>query len=502
MENILLKIGAGITAVMVTIAGFLGFTPKSDILKLQNDVIITFENYEYIMNQYKLAQETMEERIDVLEDDIYALSRLGATIPTVVALFETTLASKITSSATSMTLTSGTDKSGDSLSGYLCFVIDEGSASEEFVCGTASGTSVSSMIRGIDPVDGDEEVSSLKKEHRRGASVKISNYPQLGIISRIINGDETLPNKLTYASQPTISSDQDLATKKYADDLAIAGAPDITTSVKGIAELATTAETLIGTSTGSTGAFLVVPNSLFNQTSSAANLVPVTDTDGKLGQDFIDLTEAWSFTGAVTTDALTASVLTVTTSTFNNAMTLNSSLTLSGGNIVMGDNSITGIDTLTFTDTAGTIAGIQNQNLVDKTASETISGLFDFDTSVPTISAGNPSADNEIVRKVYLDTRVDDALDTPTSITVTDSQLASSAGFAMVKAGYGSAAGDVIGYISANCAAISTAVAHDYIHETYHDRGGFLLVVPKDYCWIVTRSDTGIDLSGYWVPLK
>ena len=101
MENILLKIGAGITAVMVTIAGFLGFTPKSDILKLQNDVIITFENYEYIMNQYKLAQETMEERIDVLEDDIYALSRLGATIPTVVALFETTLASKITSSATS-----------------------------------------------------------------------------------------------------------------------------------------------------------------------------------------------------------------------------------------------------------------------------------------------------------------------------------------------------------------------------------------------------------------
>lgn len=48
------------------------------------------------------------------------------------------------------------------------------------------------------------------------------------------------------------------------------------------------------------------------------------------------------------------------------------------GNIAMGDNSITGIDTLTFTDTAGTIAGIQNQNLLDKSDSETISGTWDF----------------------------------------------------------------------------------------------------------------------------
>lgn len=45
-------------------------------------------------------------------------------------------------------------------------------------------------------------------------------------------------------------------------------------------------------------------------------------------------------------------------------------------NIVMADNSITGIDTLTFTDVNGTIAGIQNQNLVDKTAAESISDTW------------------------------------------------------------------------------------------------------------------------------
>ena len=38
------------------------------------------------------------------------------------------------------------------------------------------------------------------------------------------------------------------------------------------------------------------------------------------------------------------------------------------GNVVMNDNSVTGVDTVTFTDVAGTIAGIQNQNLVDKSA--------------------------------------------------------------------------------------------------------------------------------------
>jgi len=52
-----------------------------------------------------------------------------------------------------------------------------------------------------------------------------------------------------------------------------------------------------------------------------------------------------------------------------------SGLTMTG-NIVMSDNSITGIDTLTFTDTAGTIAGIANANLVDKSASEAITGAL------------------------------------------------------------------------------------------------------------------------------
>lgn len=164
---------------------------------------------------------------------------VGAAIPVVVATFQSSLQSGITASATSMTLVSGVDKAGNNLSGYICFNIDEGSALEEFVCGTASGTSVTSMIRGIDPVDGDLEVTALKKIHARGASVKITNYPSLAVLSRILNGTETLPNILTYATAPTFTTGNQIITKTYADSIAVAGAPDASTSTKGITKLST-----------------------------------------------------------------------------------------------------------------------------------------------------------------------------------------------------------------------------------------------------------------------
>ena len=145
--------------------------------------------------------------------------QLGAAVPVVVANFQTTLQSSISSSDTSLTLVSGTDASGDSLSGYMCFTIDEGTSKEEHVCGTAAGTSVTGLIRGIDPVDGDSEVTSLKKSHRRGASVTLTNYPILGILARIINGDETIPNALSYESGVAPVSASDLVDKEYADAL-------------------------------------------------------------------------------------------------------------------------------------------------------------------------------------------------------------------------------------------------------------------------------------------
>lgn len=232
--------------------------------------------------------------------------QLGATIPKVVAVFETTLASKISSSATSMTLTSGTDKAGNSISGYMCFVLDEGTASEEFVCGTASSTSVTGMIRGIDPVDGDLEVSSLKKEHRRGASVKVTNYPQLAIISRVLNGDETLPNPLEYDSSVTTSTlagnNQYVASVDYVNNVALFGAPDADLDTKGIVEIPTRSEVASGATHGSgdTSAYMCLPTDYAATSSSATTTIPITLSNGKLDQSFIDTSQDFNFTGRVT----------------------------------------------------------------------------------------------------------------------------------------------------------------------------------------------------------
>ena len=142
---------------------------------------------------------------------------MGAEIPQVVALFETTLAVKITSTGTEMTLTSGTDKDGNTLSGFYGFIIDEGTASEEFVTASTTGTVAEDLTRGISVVTGNTEISGLKKAHRRGASVKITNHPVLAVLARIMNGDEFFPNTLKYASSPTFASSTAIVDKNYCD---------------------------------------------------------------------------------------------------------------------------------------------------------------------------------------------------------------------------------------------------------------------------------------------
>lgn len=111
---------------------------------------------------------------------------LGAAIPTVVADYSDSLASKISNSATSFTLTRGTDNLDRSLNGFYGFVIDS-----EYFTANCVATACTVVARGIDVVDGETEVTALKAEHRRGAVAKITNFPQLAILSRILNGLES-----------------------------------------------------------------------------------------------------------------------------------------------------------------------------------------------------------------------------------------------------------------------------------------------------------------------
>src|SRR5580700_9786394 len=108
-----------------------------------------------------------------------APAALADTIPTVIGFYQDSLASPLTSAGTTMTLVRGTTYEGVPLNGYYAFVIDQGTASQEVIDGTAVGTSVTGLTRGLDSVTGTTTDATNIKTHARGASVYISTFPAL-----------------------------------------------------------------------------------------------------------------------------------------------------------------------------------------------------------------------------------------------------------------------------------------------------------------------------------
>lgn len=200
-------------------------------------------------NQLKIEIKLLQDRADALESelrlnqsDASTVNRLGASldIPTPIALFETSLANRISSTATSFTLTSATDKDGNTLaSSTYGFIIDEGTASEEFVLADCTSTTCSNVTRGLSVRFGTTTVSALQKEHRRGASVKITDGPQLLIISNMLTGVQFFPNLLTYKSSvPNCIFNDDICDKGYIDTLTVAGGSAAATDTLGFIETA------------------------------------------------------------------------------------------------------------------------------------------------------------------------------------------------------------------------------------------------------------------------
>lgn len=172
-------------------------------------------------------------------------TNLGSTVPITPAIFETSLASPIGASDTSMTLSSATLLDGTTLSGYVCFTLDSGQPNLEYVCGTASSTSITSMTRGINPLNGTSSVTALKYTHRRGANVKITDYPALSIVGRIVNGIDTFPTTVKYdssVSNANIQADnRNLVNYGLLAATVIAGGIPASDSTAGIVKLSTAA---------------------------------------------------------------------------------------------------------------------------------------------------------------------------------------------------------------------------------------------------------------------
>jgi hypothetical protein len=154
--------------------------------------------------------------------------------------------------------------------GDICYAtLEPNTAREEVVSFTtitqnSDGTAtLTGVTRNLDTASPYTQISSTGYAHAGGTLLIVSNNPQVYDDLASNANDETITGTWTFdadaypkvddsATPPT--DDAEFATKKYADDLAIAGAPDSTTGVKGIVEKATSAETQSGTDTGGTTA--------------------------------------------------------------------------------------------------------------------------------------------------------------------------------------------------------------------------------------------------------
>jgi len=213
-------------------------------------------------------------------------------LPKVLANFTTSLATKISSTASSLTLSRSTDPDGTTLSGQYILTIDEGASVEEHLLVTLAGSAGTIDTRGLSKVDMTTSKAANKFAHDRGAETKITNAVLIKTVNRL-NGTEAFDSvaltgvaSITGLTTPTSGETTKAANVAYVNAVSVAGAADATTSVKGIVELATASELAAGTATGSTGANLVAASTNFNATPSATTLVPVTNASGKLAAGF------------------------------------------------------------------------------------------------------------------------------------------------------------------------------------------------------------------------
>ncbi len=114
--------------------------------------------------------------------------------------------------------------------------LDRKSASKEYIKCTLTGTALTDIYH----VSRQGALTSgTTKTHRKGATVEITDFAIIKKMLDLLDGTTDLNASvpLKYDGTATISNSNHLATKAYADGLAIAGSPDSSTTVKGIGKV-------------------------------------------------------------------------------------------------------------------------------------------------------------------------------------------------------------------------------------------------------------------------
>lgn len=139
-------------------------------------------------------------------------------IPNVIADFSTILALKVAIGATTATLVSATDSDGVALpTGTYGFTIDRKNSNKEYITCTLNGTSLTNIS--TIAVGTGVATSGFAKAHRRSAEVVLTDFVAIKRIQDVL--------ETGYPSATTPTTDYQLATKKYVDDIALGGSTTV-----------------------------------------------------------------------------------------------------------------------------------------------------------------------------------------------------------------------------------------------------------------------------------
>lgn len=243
---------------------------------------------------------------------LLASTAYAVSLPNGTAVFETSLASRISATDTSMTLVTNS-ANGETVNGYDCFTLDEGRTDAEYVCGTVSGTSVTGLERGISYANGTTTSPSRAHVHRVGANVKKTDFPLIQRLRNILGGVEGLPGPISYATHPTFTSNTQLVDLQQLNATAFGSVPVIVPS-------------------GGTGA-TSLPQMLLQGNTTGAITGTSTPTVASI---FATSTATSSFAGPVNSTFAGAS-----TSTFSGGFQVGGAFTAIG-TTTLGASSVTG----------------------------------------------------------------------------------------------------------------------------------------------------------------
>lgn len=215
---------------------------------------------------------------------------LGATFQTAdaVALFETSLTSSISASATSFNLNASTYNSGISTlaSSTYGIILDEGTVTEELVLADCTGGVCTNATRGIDRWTGTTTVPSLQFAHRRGASAKMTDAPSLLFAINVFKGRQNVENVMSYNSALSFSTTSNqIPSARWVSGISNTASTSVKSYVdSSFLNLTNNSQTVSGNNTYSgvltfSGVPVFSSGAAFNTILPQSSVVPVSGSD-------------------------------------------------------------------------------------------------------------------------------------------------------------------------------------------------------------------------------